>query len=139
MTTLVVDASVVAKWNFPEEHSQAARRLLKGLDLCVPDFLWSEFGNIVWKKWRRREITAEEGLFILQDFQKTNLRFFLTDRLRSGAWAMATRFDRSFYDCLYLALAVQENCPLITADRKFYNALQATPLAAQVVWVADIS
>jgi hypothetical protein len=30
-----------------------------------------------------------------------------------------------FYDCLYVALAEQENCQLVTADDKLINALQA--------------
>jgi predicted nucleic acid-binding protein len=29
-----------------------------------------------------------------------------------------------FYDCLYVALAEQENCELVTADDKLINALQ---------------
>jgi predicted nucleic acid-binding protein len=136
--TLVVDANVVAKWNFPEEHSQAARRLLRGRDLCVPDLLWAEFGNIVWKKWRRQEITAEEGRSIVQDLRKYTFRVFVSDRLRIGAWEIASRFNRSFYDSLYLALAIQEDCPLVTADHKLYNALLGTSLATRLVWVADI-
>ena len=28
-----------------------------------------------------------------------------------------------FYDCLYVALAEQENCELVTADDKLINAL----------------
>jgi predicted nucleic acid-binding protein len=30
-----------------------------------------------------------------------------------------------FYDCLYVALAEQQNCELVTADDKLVNALQA--------------
>ena len=51
MKTVIVDASVAAKWFFPEEGSKAAIRLLDGKhNLLAPDLLRSEFGNITWEK-----------------------------------------------------------------------------------------
>jgi predicted nucleic acid-binding protein len=37
--------------------------------------------------------------------------------------ALAIEHKRSVYDCEYLALALDGSCDLITADRRFYNAL----------------
>ena len=42
---------------------------------------------------------------------------------------MAERFGRSFYDGLYVALALETGSPLVTADSRLYNALRNDPLA----------
>jgi len=60
---LVVDASVIIKWHLVEIHGHAARRLL-GDDapvLHVPDLMFPEVGNVLWKKTRRGELTKEEA------------------------------------------------------------------------------
>lgn len=54
------------------------------------------------------------------------------------AWEIAQAWERSFYDSLYLALSAALDCPLVTADRKLYNALQGRSSGLDLVWVADI-
>ena len=66
MDTLVVDSSVVVKWFVPEPYSTEARRILRAyqtgtLTLLVPDLLYAEVGNIVWKKHRLQDIIADEA------------------------------------------------------------------------------
>jgi predicted nucleic acid-binding protein len=41
------------------------------------------------------------------------------------AFAIATKFDRTFYDSLYVALAVDFKAELVTADERLANALAA--------------
>ena len=54
---LTVDASVVVKWFVPEELSDEARMLLDyPHDFQAPDILLAEFGNTIWKKFRRGEV-----------------------------------------------------------------------------------
>src|SRR2546426_341418 len=45
--------------------------------------------------------------------------------LRDDAFAIASSFDRSVYDSLYVALAVSVKTNLVTADEKLANALAA--------------
>jgi len=62
VSRFVVDASVVIKWYVPEIHSGDADRLLSGdAELLVPDLLWSEIGNILWKRILRAEMTEEKA------------------------------------------------------------------------------
>jgi len=137
---VVVDASVAAKWSLPEPYSDAAARLLaEDFELWAPDLLWAEVGNIFWKKWRRGEVTAEEAGALLQDFRRFPVQVLSADGLAGIAWEIATSFSRSFYDSLYLALAVDRSCPLVTADRKLYNALTGGPSPASLVWVEEIA
>jgi predicted nucleic acid-binding protein len=45
--------------------------------------------------------------------------------LLRSAVAIALAFNRSVYDSTYVALAVESNVPLITADERLVNALSA--------------
>ena len=62
MSGLVVDASVGLKWYADEVHAAVARLLLNGKEeLSVPHLFFTEIGNALWKRWRRREISASAG------------------------------------------------------------------------------
>lgn len=138
MTRLVVDANVAIKWLLPEEHSEAAYSLLgSGFDLRAPDLLWAESGNILWKKWRRKELTSEDVAELLPDLRRFPLRVIPSEPLCDLAWDVAHRFDRSFYDSLYLALAVSDSCSLVTADLRLYNALRNAP-DFDLLWIGDV-
>ena len=138
MTRLVVDANVAIKWLLPEEHSEAAYSLLgRGFDLRAPDLLWAESGNILWKKWRRQELTSEDVAELLPDLRRFPLRVIPCEPLCDLAWDVARRFERSFYDSLYLALAVSDSCPLVTADLRLYNALRNAS-DFDLLWIGDV-
>jgi len=48
-----------------------------------------------------------------------------TSSLLKDAFAIAATFDRTVYDCIYVALSVASNVPLVTADERLVNALAA--------------
>ena len=147
MRRFVVDASVAIKWFVPEVHHQAARRLLReGFELLSPDLVRSEVGNVLWKKWRRGELSAGEAVAVLRDFGRFPLRIRSSEPLMEGAWTVAERFGRSFYDGLYVALALETGSSLVTADSRLYNALRDAALAEALagaladnllLWVED--
>ncbi len=133
MTRFVVDASVAVKWFLPES---ALLLLRSGYNLLAPDLLWAEVGNILWKRWRRNELPQETAYAILRDLRRLPIQIRPCDELAETAWSIATLRDRSFYDSLYLALGAQEECSMVTADGKLYNALGGP--AAGLLWVEDI-
>jgi predicted nucleic acid-binding protein len=51
--------------------------------------------------------------------------------------ALEIALARTVYDCLYLTLAIQQRCRLVTADRRFHQLLQRGPFASHVLWVED--
>ncbi|WP_211175980.1 type II toxin-antitoxin system VapC family toxin [Brasilonema sp. UFV-L1] len=51
---------------------------------------------------------------------------------------IALQTQRTVYDSLYLALAVTQGCQMVTADKKFYNALNNSTFASSLVWVEEI-
>jgi predicted nucleic acid-binding protein len=133
MKTMVVDASVAAKWFFPEEHSPAALRLLTGRrGLTAPDLLVAEFGNLIWKRVRRREVTPEEATSIIRDFLRLPLTLISSVPLLPSSLELALDTGRTVYDCLYLALALNRDAVLITADQRFVNSLADSPLAKHI-------
>jgi predicted nucleic acid-binding protein len=139
MKKIVVDASVAMKWFVPEIHSAAAARLLDpAIVLCAPDLIGPAFGNILWKKVRRAEITRNEAGEILGAFAALPLEIRSSAALLGAAFEIAVEFDRSVYDSLYLALAVAEECALVTADAKFHAVVAASPLASHVLWVDGV-
>jgi len=134
-----VDASVALKWFLPKVHSDEAVRLLR--DDCLlfaPDLIWAEFGNVLWKKWRQREIEADVARRILEDFQRFPLQVRSSDTLLASAWTIAEEFYRTIYDSLYLALAESQGDRLVTADHRFYNSLKDSRLGPMLVKVEDL-
>jgi len=138
VTTLVVDASIVIKWVFPELYSAAARRILsEGYELLAPDLLWPEVGNVLWKRFKAGEISADEARELLQDVKRFPIITFPSFALLGVALDIATQFGRSVYDSLYLALAVSQACRLATSDRSLYQGLRRGPLAPALLWIED--
>lgn len=86
---------------------------------------------------RRAEITPEEADEILSAFRLLPLEIHPSAALLAPAFDLAIEFGRSVYDSLYVALAVAEECVLVTADGKLHAVISASPLSAHVGWVED--
>lgn len=139
MTPFVVDASVAIKWFVEEIHDEAALRLLtRGHSLMAPDLIYSEVGNILWKRVRRKEMSEVEATATLQAMGAVMLQVSPSWPLAVSALEIACQTQRSVYDSLYLALAIREKCELVTADEKMYNALHGGPLTKYVRWVEEV-
>src|ERR1041384_4985061 len=139
MSRYVADASIAVKWYVPYIHADAAARLLDPAhELHAPDLILPEFGNIIWKKIRRREITADKGREIIQAFLAVPLLKHPATPLLEPAFEIANGAGQTVYDCTYLALAVALGCQMVTADEKFYQALHHGPLGGYLLWVEDV-
>ncbi|GAA6615135.1 type II toxin-antitoxin system VapC family toxin [Scytonema sp. NUACC26] len=140
MSKFVVDANVAIKWVLPEIHTTAALRLLENESnvLLVPDFFFSEIGNILWKKVRRGEMTLDVAQQHLTNVIEVDFQVYPSQLLIPVALEIAVRVQQAAYDCVYLALAVAEDCQMVTADEWFVNALQKDILAGNVCWVENL-
>jgi predicted nucleic acid-binding protein len=139
VTSLVVDASVATKWFLPEVHSEDALRLLdEPYRLLAPDLLYSEVGNTLWKRVVKKEISQKQSIEIIRALETLPLVSFATKPLVAAALEVACRTGRTVYDSVYLALAAHHDCRLVTADRRFYNALRSLPLKTSLLWIGDI-
>ena len=126
----VIDAGVVVKWFIPEVDSDIAHQLLErylqGVDTPVaPDLLIAECGNVFWRRCRQGDITPDEATESLADLLTLNVPLMPATSLVPSALQLALQHQRTVYDALYLALAQERNCDLITADERIFNALSA--------------
>lgn len=138
MSCFVVDSSIAAKWFLPETHSIHALRLLGAEhELLAPDLIVAELGNVLWKRWLRGDLERESAVSVLADFTRMPLGIVSGVHLCEATAAIAMEYRRSFYDSMYLALAVKSNCRMVTADEKLYNALAETPMARHLLRIDD--
>jgi len=140
LSIVIVDASVGVKWFVPEVHAAEARQWRSGPDeLHAPAFFFDlEIANILWKKVRRAEITRADADLILGQLPGLPLTRHAEPPLLTSAFDLADRTQRTVYDCLYLALAVQLAGRMVTADQRLYNSLAGTPWAGCICWVGDL-
>jgi predicted nucleic acid-binding protein len=135
----VVDASVALKWFLVEEYSEAASRLhFLRAGLHAPDFFLLEFGHVLCKKHRRREISVEESLEILLEVQRMPMQRHRDAALFTEACAIALERNCGLYDSIYVALALKLNCRMVTADRRLIKSLEKSRFGAFVLWVGDL-
>lgn len=133
MTTVVLDASVAAKWFLPgpgETLRDEALNLLGQythgeLRFIVPDLFWPEFGNILWKAVRLGRCSRAAGEGAITAMRDRKLPTFSSQELLHEAFTIATAFGRTVNDALYVALAVVSKAQLITADERLANSLAA--------------
>src|SRR5262249_31198863 len=95
------------------------------LELVVPDLFWSELANFLWKGVRRKQISADTAETSLQRMTTHDFPTIPSQTILSRALSIAIGFDRPIYDSIYVALAVDQNASLITADEKLAYALAA--------------
>lgn len=139
MSKFVVDANVAIKWVIPEIYANEALSLLDTDHiLLVLDFFFSEIGNILWKQVRFQRLTLEEAKFNFNQIVITPLQIYQSRELVSFALEIGARTQQAVYDCVYLSLAVQEGCHMVTADERFFNAVQGDILASSLCWIEDV-
>ena len=119
----VVDASVALKWVLPEEGSEAAANL-RDTALHAPQLLLVECGNALWARVRRDLISADEARACFDLLSTAPVTLAPDGRLMPLALELALEIDQTVYDCLYLALAVERDAALVTADRRFCDAVR---------------
>ena len=133
MSLIVLDASVAVKWFLPERDETLTTEALVLLDRCgkneiqiiVPDLFWVEFAAVLWKAIRRGSFPKDSADAALASLSRFDFPTVPSPKLLDRAFEIATACERTVYDCLYVALAVQTGSQLITADERLANALAA--------------
>jgi predicted nucleic acid-binding protein len=128
MVTRVLDTNVIAKWFFEEEGSPRAEKFLQELEegqtrIVVPASLHYELANVFWV--RRREGLSEQGA---SDAWAEFVRLPIELRGEPGLIAEAIGFSFqqqvSPYDAVFVVLARELGCELITADIPLYSRVR---------------
>jgi predicted nucleic acid-binding protein len=117
----VLDSSIAIKWFVDESDSKEAVELLKRLNekkvtIIVPDLILYEIANSLrWNpKFNQEDI--EEALRDIAGFGlQINAPTFV---LLKNAISLAYTTECTVYDAVFLALAKNHECALVTADQK---------------------
>lgn len=133
MTDLVLDASVAVKWCLPaedepfvEQADVLLERYSRGqIRFLVPDLFWAEFGNAMWKAVRGARLSAVEASAALAAAVQLGIPAISCAELAEKALEISLRHERSFYDSLYISLAVRSSAQMITGDERLASALAA--------------
>ena len=140
MTSYVLDASVAAKWflRVGEPLAAEALQLLKSYkageaDFLVPDVFFAEFANILWKPQLRGRCDATLADAAILEVIGIGFPAFssFSFSLIEAAIQIARAYQRTVYDCIYMALAVETRSEVVTADERLANSLPGLP----VVWL----
>jgi predicted nucleic acid-binding protein len=140
VSTLVIDASIAIKWVIPEDGTDAALALRREHKLIAPELLVAECANILWKKARLRQVTANEALLAARLLEGADIELIAIRALLEAATKLAIDLDHPAYDCIYLALAVANDCRLATVDERLIQILGRNargPLRNRAVSLAD--
>ena len=132
LTRLVVDCSVVVKWQIPTEDHAAAAAALFGdwehqvVDVLVPNHFPSEVISAFLRASRRGRLTTDEAREAIRDLLA--LPFVLCDvtALADRAFTIAHQHQQRTYDCLYVALAEWDGVELWTGDERLYTRCGAS-------------
>ena len=134
MTEYVIDTSVAVKW-FLDEDGQAEADLLSGLGarLIAPSLVLVELANVLWTKQRRGVIDRAVVTQMLHKAPRYFSELVDSSSLIGRALELACDHEHPVYDCLYVALTLERDCRLVTADQKLISCFAATPDRKSVV------
>jgi predicted nucleic acid-binding protein len=94
-------------------------------ELIAPSHFPGEVANALTKAERQKLIPAGDGRRWIADVLHTAPVLHDIAPVFYRAVAISWQTRSAFYDCLYIALAEQESCELVTADTKLINNLQS--------------
>jgi predicted nucleic acid-binding protein len=125
--TFVLDCSAAAKWILPEPDRAPAlgwfERYVSGEVLLIaPDLLLAEFASLVAKRNRRKQISAKQACEAFSLMTKCAPRLFDMRPRLFRALDLSLQYQLSVWDCIYLALALERDCPVLTADVRLFRA-----------------
>ncbi len=137
---VVVDASVVLKWQLDDEQhvSQAtalrddfyARGAIKAI---APYLLTYEIANGIATATRQKRVAADKAAEAMGNLMALGIELREVAPLR--VLELALQYNLSAYDAAYLALAEAEGCELWTGDRPFHQAVRDE--LPWVKWIGD--
>lgn len=120
----IVDASIAGAWLLPDEENAIADQMMERMvdeDAWAPDLLRHEIRSILLSAERRGRISDDLIHSALARFRALPLKL-----VGPGDDTEVVRLSRQYrlsaYDAAYLALALIENLPLATLDRKLADA-----------------
>jgi predicted nucleic acid-binding protein len=133
----VLDSSVAFEWVVAGAHSDKAQRVRddyrqKIHELLSPDVFPIEIAHALTRAERQGRITAPQSAVLLADVLSTCPKLFSYLPLLRRAVEISSQLRVGVYDCLYVALAEQEGCELLTADARLASLKPTFPFITEL-------
>jgi predicted nucleic acid-binding protein len=117
----VLDSSVGVKWALIEQDTDKARQLRNDYgngvhELISPDIFPIETAHSLTRAERQRRIAVSQAAVLWIDIMRAAPMLHPHAPLIPRAIAISSQMRIGVYDCVYVALAEQEGCELVTAD-----------------------
>jgi predicted nucleic acid-binding protein len=127
MVTRVLDTSVAAKWFFQEEGTDRALALLRELlerrsRVQVPSSFSYELANVLWTR-RSAAFSEREAREVWAELETFPITIVDGAELLPEAIPFAFEHGLTVYDAVFVVLARQAGCELITADRVLWETV----------------
>lgn len=127
MKPIVVDASVMLKWQLrDEENTEQADRLLRDLiegqiQIIVPSLWLYEVVNGIRAAVYRGRLSQTQGQRAIVDFLLIGVNAYPFAPMAARAYEIACSHNLAIYDSAYIALAERWSTDLYTADAALYD------------------
>jgi predicted nucleic acid-binding protein len=123
----VVDSNVAVKWVLNETDSAQAVKIrhdfVAGIhELLAPDVFPVEIAHALARAERKNILIPPQGTAALASILRTLPQLHGSLSLLPRAFELASNARIGVYDCLYAALAEQEQCELLTADVRLIHS-----------------
>ena len=119
---VIIDASVVAKWFFPDESGTSSALRLKEdfvkreLSIAVPLLIYYEVGNLLKTAIKALRIDRNKAFKAYEGFFELDFAVYSEKQLMKFALTKAEELDISVYDSSYITLAQYLQIPFYTGD-----------------------
>ena len=125
--TLTIDTSVALKLVLLEPGTPEVWAMVQSNEkLIAPDIIHAEMANGLWANALSKRIMPDQAIELNMAWQPMIDEIHDTAALTDHALKLSFALNHAIYDCLFLALAIRESAPLVTADKKFLSLLEGT-------------
>ena len=137
---VVVDASVVLKWQLDDEDCVPQATAFRddfytrgAIGVIAPHLLVYEVVNAIATAVRQKRVASDRAIVALSNLMALGIELREVDPFT--VLETALRYNLAAYDAAYLPLAEAEKCDLWTGDRAFYQAAKGK--SAPVKWIGE--
>ncbi|KKS12063.1 hypothetical protein A2617_04710 [Candidatus Daviesbacteria bacterium RIFOXYD1_FULL_41_10] len=121
--SIIIDASVVAKWLLPDEENLTANIIKKefakrDISISVPIFIFYEVNNLLKSAILSGRLDVKEAINLYEAFLDIDFIVYFSKQLLKSTLKEAVDLNISSYDASYIALAECLQIPFFTADEK---------------------
>lgn len=121
---LCLDACVALSMLLPEKDTDSALALREDFririhELIAPDSLPIEIAHALTRAERQGKIDAGSGQVLFDGFLDMCPPLFPYFDSVDRAMQLSSRFRIGVFDCIYVALAEEQECRVVTSDKRF--------------------